>query len=82
MFYTHQNNSGPNLTGENDIVANNIYLINEGQPVNLTDLFINNTYVTDTAYTKSEVDNLLTPKADAADYYNKSHTGIFFKFQS
>ena len=40
MFYTHQNNSGPNLTGENDIVANNIYLINEGQPASLIDLFV------------------------------------------
>ena len=82
MFYTHQNNSGPNLTGENDIVANNIYLIDNGQPVNLTDLFINNTYVTDTAYTKTEIDNLLVPKANATDYHNKSQTDLCFKCQS
>ena len=81
MLYTRQNNSGPNLTGANDIVANNIYLINEGQPVNLTDLFINNTYVTDTAYTKLEIDTLLIPKANATDYYNKSQTD-FKKNQS
>ena len=78
MSYNKSNNSGPNLTGENDIVANRIFLIDNGQPVNLTDLFLNNTYVTDTANTKSEVDNLLIPKADAADVYTNSQTDIFF----
>ena len=67
MSYSKSNNSGPNLTGESEIVANRIFLIDNGQPVNSTDLFINNTYVTDTAYTKSAVDHLLVPKANAAD---------------
>ena len=51
MSYTKSNNSGPCLTGESEIVANRMFLIEDGQPVNLTDLFINNTYVTDTTYT-------------------------------
>ena len=77
MSYTKSNNSGPCLTGESEIVASRIFLIEDGQPVNLTDLFINTVNVSDTTYTKFEVDNLLIPKADAADYYNKSQTGIF-----
>ena len=80
MSYTKSNKSGPCLTGESGIVANRIFIIQDNQPVNLTDLFFNNTYVTDTTYTKSEVDNLLVPKANAADYYNKSQTDIFSQF--
>ena len=82
MSYNKSNNSGPCLTGESDIIANRIYIINEGQPANITDLFIGSEYVSDTTYTKSEVDNLLIPKANSIDYYNKSQTDIFFKFQS
>ncbi len=77
MSYYKSNNSGPNLTGESEIVANRIFIIEDGQPVNLTDLFINTTYVSDTTQTKSEVDNLLVPKANAANYENKSQTDIF-----
>ena len=80
MSYTKSNNSGPCLTGESEIVANRIFIIQDNQPVNLTDLFINTTYVSDTTYTKSEVDNLLVPKANAADVYTKSQTGIFLNF--
>ncbi len=80
MFYTHQNNSGPNLTNESDIVANRIFLIEDGQAVDLKDLFIGGVYVSDTTYTKSEVDNLLIPKANAADVYTKSQTYTFLNF--
>ena len=82
MSYAQSNNSGPNLTNESDVVANRIYIIEEGQPINLKDLFIGGTYVSDTTYTKSEVDNLLVPEANSADVYTKSQTYIFFKFQS
>ena len=76
------NNSGPNLTGELEIVANRIFIIEDNQPVNLTNLFMNATYVSDNTYTKSEVDNLLVPKANAADYYNKSQTDILSQLES
>ena len=68
MSYHKSNNSGPNLTGELEIVANRVFIIEENQPVNLTNVFIYATYVSDTTYTKSEVDNWLVPKANAADY--------------
>ena len=58
MSYHKSNNSGPNLTGELEIVANRIFIIEDNQPVNLTNLFINTTYVSDITYTKSEVDTL------------------------
>ena len=80
MSYYKSNNAGPCLTGESEIVANRIFIIEDDQPVNLTDLFVNTTYVSDTTYTKSEVDNLLVPKANAADYYNKSQTDILSQF--
>ena len=82
MSYHKSNNSGPNLTGELEIVANRIFIIEDNQPVDLTNLFINATYVSDTTYTKAEVDNLLVPKANAADYYNKSQTDIFLSFKA
>ena len=82
MSYHKANNSGPNLTGETEIVANRIFKIEDNQPVNLTDLFINTTYVSGTTYTKAEVDNLLVPKANAADYYNKSQTDIFLNCEA
>ena len=77
MSYAKSNNSGPNLTNESDIVANRIYIIEQGQPIDLKDLFIGGTYVSDTTYTKSEVDNLLVPKANSADVYTKSQTDTF-----
>ena len=39
MSYHKSNNSGPNLTGELEIVANRIFIIEDNQPVNLTYLF-------------------------------------------
>ena len=77
MYYTHQNNSGPNLTGENEIVANRIYIYEEGQPVDVKDMFVGSAYVSDNAYTKAEVDNLLVPKANAVNVYTKSQTDMF-----
>ena len=59
MSYTKSNNSGPCLTSESEIVANRIFIIEDNQPVNLTNLFFSATYVSDTTYTKSEIDNLL-----------------------
>ena len=58
MSYAKSDNSGPNLTNENDVVANRIYITEQRQPIDLKDLFIGGTYVSDTTYTKSEVDNL------------------------
>ena len=77
VVHTHQNNSGPNLTGESEIIANRIYIYEEGQPVDVKDLFVSSAYVSDNAYTKAEVDNLLVPKANAADVYTKSQTDMF-----
>ena len=83
MSYHKSNNSGPNLTGELEIVAKRIFFKTEdNQPVDLTNVFINATYVSDTTYTKAEVDNLLVPKANAADYYTKSQTDIFLNFKA
>ena len=82
MSYNKSNNSGPCLTNENDIVANRIYIINEGQPANTTDLFIGSEYVSDNTYTKLEIDNLLIPKANSADIYTKSQTDIFLNFKA
>ena len=49
MSYHKSNNSGPNLTGELEIVAHRFFfIIEDNQPVNLTDLFTNTTYVSDT----------------------------------
>ena len=40
MSYHKSNNSGPNLTGELEIVANRIFIIEDNQPVELTNLFL------------------------------------------
>ena len=39
MSYHKSNNSGPNLTGNLEIVANRIFIIEDNQPVDLTNLF-------------------------------------------
>ena len=77
MFVTKSNNSGPNLMNESSIAADRIYIIEEGQPIDIKDLFVGSPCVSDTTYAKAEVDNLLVPKANATDYYNKSLTDIF-----
>ena len=82
FFATKSNNSGPCLTNENEIVANRIYIIEEGQPIDLKDLFIGSEYVSDNTYTKSEVDTLLIPKANSVDVYTKSQTDIFLNFKA
>ena len=63
MFY----NSGPNLTGENNTVSNNIHLVQNGHPVNIKELFVGAVYVEDKTYTKVQVDSFLIPKANAID---------------
>ena len=78
MFY----NSGPNLTGENNTVSNNIYLLENGHPVDIKDVFVGAGYVSDTAYTKAQVDNFLTPKANVADVYTKAVTDVSLGFKA
>ena len=50
--------------------------------MNLKDLFINTVYVSDTTYTKSEVDNLLVPTANSADFYTTTQTDMFLNFKA
>ena len=75
-------NSGPNLTGENNTVSNNIYLVENGHPVDIKNIFVGATYVSDQAYTKTQVNTFLLPKANVADVYTKSTTDMLLGFKA
>ena len=78
MFY----NTGPNLTGENNTVSNNIYLVENGHPVDIKNIFVGASYVSDQTYTKTQVDTFLIPKANVADVYTKSITDTLLGFKA